>query len=480
MSRGPNSPNAPTTVMVMGCTSDAGKSFLVTGLARAFADRGIAVAPFKGQNMSNNAAVTADGGEIGRAQWLQAIAARVEPQTRMNPILLKPTSDRGSQVIAMGRVHHELTATPWLERRPLLWPIVRDALESLRRDFELVLIEGAGSPAEINLRATECVNFAVAKECDADVYIVSDIDRGGSFAHLLGTFECLEDDEKRLVKGFVLNRFRGDPALLLDAPAWLEKRTGVPVVAVIPFQRHALPEEDALHHDAEPRLGAINLGLVLYPYASNLDEWDPLIHEQGVNVVPIKARRDLTVFDALLLPGSKHTAASLAHLRESRLDLEISRYAATGKPILGVCGGLQLLGREIRDPLGIESGGVATGLGLLDVTTELHPEKRVALREVEDWQAPGSLLRGYEIRHGETRYSGAARPTFDGGLGFAQGNVEGVYLHDLPRNTHWRQRFLARLGFTGQCEDYDARLDREIDSVAARVGGLAERMLGAS
>jgi adenosylcobyric acid synthase len=456
-------------IQVMGCTSDAGKSFLAAALCRHYANRGVRVAPFKAQNMSNNAAVTRDGGEIGRAQWLQALAARVEPDVRMNPILLKPSADTSSQVIALGRVHEELGRTPWLERRAILWPIVRDALRSLLAEHELLVIEGAGSPAEVNLMATDCVNFAVARECGARVLLVSDIDRGGSFAHLLGTYECLEAADRALIEGFVLNRFRGDPELLLDAPRWLEERTGVPVVATVPYVRHALPEEDALHHDARPVHGDVNLALVLYPWASNLDEWDPLVHERSVTVVPVKERRSLLDFDAVLLPGSKSTAASLAHLRRSGLADEIVAAVRAGVRVLGVCGGLQILGTRILDPAGVE-GEDADGLGLLEVVTELSPVKTVRQREIE-WG--GARLRGYEIHHGATRATGAVRETLPDGLGFAAGAVEGVYLHDLPRNTAWRQAFLASLGWRGVEEDFDARLDAELDRVAELVAGWA-------
>jgi adenosylcobyric acid synthase len=237
-------------IMVMGCTSDAGKSFLVAALCRAYANRGLHVAPFKDQNMSNNAAVTPDGAEIGRAQYLQALAARVTPEARHNPVLLKPSADTFSQVIVMGRYDPVMTAEPWMDRGPRLWPVVRDALNSLIAESDLVVIEGAGSPAEVNLRATDIVNMRVALECGADVYLVADIDRGGAFAHLLGTWMCLEPAERALIRGFVLNKFRGDPALLGNAMDWLEEQTGVPTVAIVPMLRHHLPEEDAFHHAA--------------------------------------------------------------------------------------------------------------------------------------------------------------------------------------------------------------------------------------
>ncbi len=233
--------------MIMGCTSDAGKSFLVTALCRHFSNRGARVAPFKAQNMSNNAAVTADGLEMGRAQYIQAIAARTTPQARMNPVLLKPSSDTHSQAIILGKYDPQVTAMPWTGRHDTLWRPVQASLKSLLQEYDQVVIEGAGSPAEINLRAGDIVNMAVALECSADVYLVADIDRGGAFAHLLGTWSCLASEEQALIKGFVLNKFRGDQALLGNAMDWLQARTGIPTVAIIPMLRHALPEEDTLH-----------------------------------------------------------------------------------------------------------------------------------------------------------------------------------------------------------------------------------------
>src|SRR5258708_6264728 len=275
-------------IMIMGCTSDAGKSFLVTALCRHFANRGVRVAPFKAQNMSNNAAVTWDGLEMGRAQYVQAIAGRTIPQAQMNPVLLKPSDDTHSQVIVLGKFDPEITAMPWMDRRDRLWPIVQASLKTLLQSYNQVIIEGAGSPAEINLRAGDIVNMAVALEFVADVYLVADIDRGGAVANLLGTWSCLEREEQALIKGFVLNKFRGDSALLGNAMDWLQERTGIPTVAIIPMLHHTLPEEDTLHHRAAPDARHINIALIAYPYASNLDEFDPIIHEHGVNIVPIR------------------------------------------------------------------------------------------------------------------------------------------------------------------------------------------------
>ena len=455
-----------TPIMLLGCTSDAGKSFLATALCRHLSNRGVGVAPFKAQNMSNNAAVTPDGGEIGRAQHLQALAARVVPDVRMNPILLKPSADTASQVIVLGRHDADATRMPWMERRPYLWPIVRDALHALAGEHEQLVLEGAGSPAEVNLRASDLVNMAIALECRADVYLVSDIDRGGSFAHLLGTWMCLTEDERAQVRGFVLNRFRGDPDLLGDAPAWLERRTGVPVVALVPYLRHALPEEDAFRHDGRFVSGVVNVALVLYPWASNLDEFDPLFHEDGVRVTPVQRAVPLDAFDAVILPGSKSTVASLAHLRATGLDREIARAARGGVRVHGVCGGLQLLGKRILDPHGVE-GGDAAGLGLLDVTTTLAPQKTVGWTEIA-WR-DGAIARGYEIHHGVTTRGPAAGELLPDGLGFAQGTVRGVYLHGLLEDTAYRQAFLEELGWHGRCEDWAARLDAEIERVAALV-----------
>ncbi len=365
----------------------------------------------------------------------------------------------------MGRYDPVMTAVPWMDRGPRLWPVVRDALNSLIADSDLVVIEGAGSPAEVNLRATDIVNMRVALECGADVYLVADIDRGGGFAHLLGTWMCLEPAERALIRGFVLNKFRGDSALLGNAMDWLEEQTGVPTVAIVPMLRHHLPEEDAFHHDAVPSAGDVNIGLVLYPYASNFDEFDPLLHEPGVTVVPVREAGPLDGFDALVLPGSKNTAASLRYLLGSGLDGELGRAASAGIPIVGVCGGMQLLGRRIEDPHDLE-GGDLDGLGLLDVTTTLAADKMT--RQVEVPWGGGSLL-GYEIHHGRTTAGPLAREHLSGGLGWEQGAVRGVYVHGLFENTAYRQAFLDGLGWHGVARDWRAHLDAELDAVAAAV-----------
>ncbi len=464
--------------MVMGCTSDAGKSFLVTALCRILSDRGVCVAPFKAQNMSNNAAVTADGLEMGRAQYVQAMAARVPADVRMNPILLKPSADTHSQIVVMGRYDASATRTPWLERKPLLWPVIRDALGSLLAQYEQVVIEGAGSPAEVNLRASDLVNMRVALECNADVYLVADIDRGGAFAHLLGTFQCLEPEERARLRGFVLNKFRGDPKLLGNAMDWLRDRTGVPTVAIVPYVRHAIPEEDAFHHDGRLERGALNIALVIHPYASNLDELDPLIHTPGVNVVPVRERRSLAGFAAVVLPGSKNSAESLRYLHASGLGEEIARAAERGTEVIGVCGGMQMLGRRIHDPGGVESGDV-DGLGLLNLETTLGTDKITRQRETKTEH--GIVVRGYEIHHGRTTAGPRLASHLEDDLGWRDANVTGVYLHGLFENAAYRLQFLERLGWAGEASPLhwsdvvEAEIDRAARTVEASGWPLAMR-----
>jgi len=465
-----------TPIMIMGCTSDAGKSFICTALCRHFANRGVRVAPFKAQNMSNNAAVTPDGLEIGRAQYVQAMAARVPPEARMQPVLLKPQGDTQSQVIVLGRYDPAITATPWLARKPLLWETVRESLHSLLRDFELVVIEGAGSPAEVNLRASDIVNMRVALEARANVYLVADIDRGGAFAHLLGTWLCLEPEEQARIKGFILNKFRGDPSLLDEGITWLQARTGIPTLAIIPMIPHLLPEEDniaAITPSQDPA-AQVRIALIAYPYASNFDDLDPLRHEAGVALVPVQRRTALAEYDAIILPGSKNTVASLRYLLRSGLAAEIARAAQQGVMIYGICGGMQMLGNAIRDPHGLEDGDIA-GLGLLDVTTEHKPQKITRQRRVR-W-LDGGEVSGYEIHHGATSAGLRAQPHLDEGLGWQQGNVIGVYLHGIFANTAYRQWWLSSLGWRGHTQDWPARVEAELDRVARLVAGWADDLL---
>jgi adenosylcobyric acid synthase len=395
-----------TALAIQGASSSAGKSLVTTALARALRRRGIDVVPFKAQNMSNNARVV-EGGEIGVAQWLQALAAGVEPDVRMNPVLVKPEGDTQSQVVVLGRVDHALSARPWRERGSL-WEPAEDALRSLLAEHELVLIEGAGSPAEINLRATDMANMRSAEAAGAPVVLVADIDRGGAFAHLYGTWALLPEDERERFCGFVLNKFRGDASLLAPAPQQLEELTGVPTLGVLPMLDHGLPDEDGA---ATPRRsGRPVVAIVRYPTASNLDEYKAL--EQVADVRWAASQAELDGAALVVLPGSKNTEADFAWLLERDLDLR-------GRRVLGICGGLQMLGR----------------LGLLPVETVFHEEKttrRTTARFAElpaAWSTLDGLeVTGYEIRHGETAGEAAVLPD---GLGYAVGDALGVYLHGL-------------------------------------------------
>jgi adenosylcobyric acid synthase len=420
--------------MVQGVSSGAGKSLVVCALCRSLARRGMRVAPFKAQNMSNNARVV-DGGEIGTAQWLQALAANVVPDVRMNPVLLKPQSDTSSQVVVRGRVDHDLTRSPWRGRSKRLWPDVLDSYRSLRNEFDVVVLEGAGSPAETNLWADDIVNMAMAEAADAPVLLVADIDRGGAFAHLFGTWALLPAPWQRRVRGFLLNKFRGDATLLDPAPAELEERTGVPTVGVLPWLEHDLPDEEGPSRRSRPAAGPA-VALVCGPYASNLDEFTHL--QQVADVRLVGDHGTLDGVEMVILPGSKHVAADLAWLRATGLADAILIAARGGVPILGICGGLQMLGRRIEDPHGVE--GEAEGLGLLPVITTYGADKRTTrtttqlpeLAEPWGWLG-GRTVSGYQIRHGHSRSDSPSAVTrvLPNGLGFAADNVLGVYLHGL-------------------------------------------------
>ena len=445
-------------LMVQGASSWAGKSLLVTALARLVVRRGVSVAPFKGQNMSNNARVVA-GGEIGVAQYLQALAARVEPDVRMNPVLVKPEGDQRSQVVVLGRPDLELSRQPWRRRPEKLWPPIERSLRSLAAEHDLLLIEGAGSPAEINLHATDLANMRVARLAGAAVLIVADIERGGAFAHLYGTWALLEPADRVLVRGFVLNKFRGDASLLHPGPELLRRRTGVPVVAVVPRIEHALPDEDGAAAPARSP-GRPKVAVVRYPTASNLDEFKAL--EQVADVVWAQSAADLTGAALVVLPGSKHVAADLAWLRDRGLDRALGGCGA----VLGICGGLQMLGERIDDPAGVDGAG--DGLGLLPVHTAFAATKTTRrttarfARLSAPWAALSGLeVSGYEIRHGAT--TGAA--VLGDGLAFAAGRALGVYLHGLFEQPSFVEALLG----TAPERALDDDLDRLADAVAPHV-----------
>ena len=434
-------------VMVLGTTSGAGKSWLTTALCRYYVRQGLKVAPFKAQNMSNNARVV-DGGEIGSAQYFQALAAQAEPVVRMNPLLLKPEADTRSQVVLMGQVNETLSNMPWRGRSLHVWPQIAAALDSLREENDVVVIEGAGSPAEINLHASDIVNMRVALHGQARCLLVTDIDRGGAFAHLYGTWALLPPEERALIHGFVLNKFRGDAALLAPAPQQLQDLTGVPTVATLPmWWQHGLPEEDGVFDDRSRASGVVQktIAVIAYPRISNLDEFQPLKNVPGVRLVWARTPADCAGADWIVLPGSKATAADLAWLRTQGLDRAVAAHAAQGGAVLGVCGGLQMLGEALIDTHGID--GNAPGLGLLPLVTQFDPEKTVRHTQTRfnnltgTWAAlSGVAAAGYEIHHGQTlphaamRAAGdVAREALPNGLGWqnAQGNVLGVYLHGL-------------------------------------------------
>jgi adenosylcobyric acid synthase len=419
-------------IMVQGVSSDAGKSLIATALCRWLRRRGALVAPFKAQNMSNNARVV-DGGEIGTAQWLQALAAGVAADVRMNPVLLKPEADTRSQVVVNGVVSRELTESPWRGRSPRLWPHVETAYRSLSADYDVVVVEGAGSPAETNLWADDIVNMRVAELAGAPVLLVADIDRGGAFAHLYGTWALLPPPWRSHLRGFLLNKFRGDADLLAPAPAELEQATGVPTVGVVPWIKHALPDEEG------PTLGAPSghsrrVGIVGGPYASNLDEFVRL--QQVADVGWARTPAALTGTDLVVLPGSKHVPNDLAWMRSCGMADAVSSAAASGLPVLGICGGLQMLGGAINDPAGVE--GSAEGLDLLPVVTSYLLDKTIQRTAVRFGRLPpawswlaGRSFDGYEIHHGTTTVCGSVEAVVGDGLGYADGNVLGIYAHGL-------------------------------------------------
>jgi adenosylcobyric acid synthase len=445
-------------VMVLGTTSGAGKSWLTTALCRWYAQRGYKVAPFKAQNMSNNARVVegpgGSYGEIGSAQYFQALAARAVPSVGMNPVLLKPETDTRSQVVLLGQVSPELTQMPWRGRSEKVWPHIAQALDTLRSDHDVVVIEGAGSPAEINLHSSDIVNMRVARHAQARCLLVTDIDRGGAFAHLYGTWALLPADEQKLIAGFVLNKFRGDAALLAPAPQMLQDLTGIPAVATLPmWYQHGLPEEDGVFDDRSISNGVVHttVAVVAYPRISNLDEFQSLKNIQGLRLVWARSPADIQQADWVILPGSKHTTGDLAWLRAKGLDVAITDHAQAGKRVLGVCGGLQMLGEALMDTDGVEAIGQDTtpGLGLLPLTTHFATHKTVQPCQVRFAQLPGAWAalshvecHGYEIHHGQTHLhsdmplANPALPALALQLGWcnAQGNVLGIYVHGMLEN----------------------------------------------
>lgn len=468
---------AARCLMLQGTGSDVGKSLLVAGLCRALTRRGLAVRPFKPQNMSNNAAVTVDGGEIGRAQALQARACGVAPTVHMNPVLLKPQSEVGSQVVVQGRVVGSARAREFQAWKPRLMGAVLESFARLREEADIVLVEGAGSAAEVNLRANDIANMGFARAADVPVVLVGDIDRGGVIAQVVGTRAVLDPDDAAMVAGFVVNKFRGDPSLFAEGMALIERHTAWPGLGLVPWYADAgkLPAEDAvvLGRRTRPREGGILVAVPLLPHVSNFDDLDPLRAEPALRVQHVRRGEPIPAEASLvLLPGSKATIADLDALRAEGWDVDLRAHVRRGGKVLGLCGGYQMLGRRIADPEGIEGPpGEREGLGLLDVETVLTGRKTlrsvagVALRD-------GAPFRGYEMHVGETTGPDRARAVLrlaDGreeGACSADGLVQGVYVHGLFADDAQRACWLAWIGAEPSALRYEASVEAILDGFA--------------
>jgi adenosylcobyric acid synthase len=485
------------TLMIQGTGSSVGKSVLVTALCRIFKREGLKVAPFKAQNMSLNSFVTAAGDEIGRAQAVQAEAAGIPPTVEMNPVLLKPEADNRAQIIVRGKVIARTSAGDFPKLKTALWSAITKSLDYLRSRFDLVVIEGAGSPAEINLKDRDLVNMKVARYCNSPVLLAADIDRGGIFASLVGTMELLDADERGLVKAFIVNKFRGDVSLLTPGLEWLEQRTGVPVAGVIPyFHDIYLAEEDSMPLEKRRAMKMrtdfdLDIAVIGLPHIANFDDFDPLEREPGVRLRYVEEADELGSPDLIILPGTKSTVADLAHLRTIGRDQEIIRQVSRGTPIIGICGGYQMLGRTIQDPDGVESVSAETaGLSLLPVISQFLPVKathqidgRVLLTRGILATANGAPIRGYEIHMGKTdapdqpfqihQRSQQSCSDLDGCLS-ADGKILGTYIHGLFHNDDLRRAILSELatrnGKSRPPTTASLSIDSQYDRLAAHVG----------
>ncbi len=459
--------------MIQGTASGVGKSLLVAGLCRLLARSGVRVAPFKPQNMSNAAAVCPSGGEIGRAQALQAFACGLEPTVDMNPVLIKPEADHAAQLVVSGEVRGRLHAGRFREDREPLLPEVLEAFERLAGSYDFVVVEGAGSPAEPNLRAGDIANMGFAQAASVPVWLVADIDRGGSFASLLGTVEALESADRALVEALLVNRFRGEIALLGEAFNWLAERTGLPVLGAVPYLPDLLlPEEDAPYAFMEGRTGAagpgvsqLRVGGIHYPRASNIADVDPLVADPAVEFAWLRDPSELAGYDLVILPGSKAVAADLTWLRERGWVPAIERHLRYGGRVLGICGGLQMLGRRILDTHGIEGPPEIAGLGWLALETEIQPQKLV--RPVSgraSWPEEVEFA-GYEIRHGQSEADPALYPF---NARSADHRILGTYIHGLLDQADFRRvLLLAWLSHeTNHSEDQTTRWHRDLDRLA--------------
>ncbi|PLL14151.1 cobyric acid synthase CobQ [Tabrizicola sp. TH137] len=464
-------------LMIQGCGSNVGKSMLVAGLCRAARRRGFSVAPFKPQNMSNNAAVTADGGEIGRAQALQALASGLEPVVDMNPVLLKPESETGSQVIVQGKRLTTARARDYAALKPQLMGAVLESFGRLRARHDLVIVEGAGSPAEVNLRAGDIANMGFARAAGVPVILTGDIDRGGVIAQIVGTQAVIDPEDAAMVAGFLINKFRGDPRLFDDGYAFIEERTGWKGFGVVPWfgQAHLLPAEDAQDILARPVGEGVVIACLTLSRIANFDDLDPLKAEPGVKLVMVRAGDPIPAEARLvILPGSKSTRGDLAFLRAQGWDVDLAAHVRRGGHVLGICGGYQMLGASVADPEGIEGpAGVTAGLGLLEVETVMTPDKRLErVRAVE--AGSGLPVEGYEIHIGRTSGADCARPfafvegRAEGAMS-ADGRIVGSYLHGLFASDDFRAGYLARLGIAAAPRRHAAEVEAALEALADHV-----------
>ncbi len=470
-------------VMLQGTGSDVGKTILVAGLCRLAANRGLKVRPFKPQNMSNNAAVSDDGGEIGRAQWLQAMAARVPSSVHMNPVLLKPQSETGSQIIVQGRVFGQAKGRDYQRLKPQLLDAVMESYEHVRRGADLVIVEGAGSPAEINLRAGDIANMGFAVRAGVPVVLVGDIDRGGVIASLVGTHTILPEEDRRQIAGYIINKFRGDMSLFADGIEAVGRFTGWPCLGVVPWLKAAgrLPAEDSvvLERLTAGKGGALKIAVPVLSRIANFDDFDPLAAEPQIELVFIRPGERLPADAGLvIIPGSKATIGDLEDFRAQGWDVDLAAHVRRGGRVIGICGGYQMLGRSVSDPLGLEGESrTVAGLGLLDIETEMAPEKTVrnsTARSLE-YDAP---LSGYEIHLGITRGPDCARPSvvIDGrpdGAVSPDGRISGTYLHGLFSSDLYRARLLQSFGIAAGIGNYREEVEAALDAVA---GELEERL----
>jgi adenosylcobyric acid synthase len=476
---------AARALMFQGTGSDVGKSLIVAGLARALVARGLKVLPFKPQNMSNNAAVTGDGGEIGRAQALQARAARVAPSLHMNPVLLKPQSEIGAQIVVQGRVRGRATAAEYQRLKPELMAVVQESFARLKGEADIVLVEGAGSASEVNLRHNDIANMGFARAAHVPVVLIGDIDRGGVIASLVGTKAVIDADDAALICGFLVNKFRGDPALFADGMTRIAAATGWEALGLVPFfpEARLLPAEDALALDgARPTKpdAHLKIAVPILPHIANFDDLDPLDAEPAVDVARVRPGEALPGdADLVILPGSKATIADLAALRAAGFDIDIAAHRRRGGAVLGLCGGYQMLGRAIHDPEGIEGpAGTAAGLGLLDVETTLSGEKR--LEPVAGASFDGAPFSGYEMHMGVTRGPDCARPfarLADGsaeGAVSAGGSVVGTYIHGLFADDRQRAAWLQRFAPGGAAIAYDALVEDTLDRLAIHLAAYID------